>query len=115
MFHSHVHVYIVCLHLILGQVLSQRSSQDYTLSSGSPSLLPIAVLSWSDFDALCQLVYSEFLLILFGISAILAGVTSSAVGGVCHLPSLGSYRRGNLVPIHIFLLIVHLLWVLLLL
>ena len=77
-------------------------SQDYALSAVSPSILPIAVLSLSNLDILCQLVCSEFLVILLAAAATLAGVTSSAVAGVCHLPSLSSYRRGNLVPIHIF-------------
>ena len=111
MSHNHVHVYIVLLHLILSLALNQKSSQDCTWSSGSPSLLPIVALSLSDLGT-CHSSSGSWA-VLLGASVVLAEVMPSAVAEFYFLlPFLspGSYKRGNLVPIHIFCRLFIYLW-----
>ena len=47
MFHNHVHIDTIHLHLTQSQVQSQRNSQGYILYSTFPSLPPTVVSSWS--------------------------------------------------------------------
>ena len=46
MFHNHVHIDIIHLHLIQNQVQSQKNSQGCILHLTFPSPPPIVALSW---------------------------------------------------------------------
>ena len=83
---THAHICILLLHLIQNLALNQKNSLDYIYYSVSPSLLPIAILSWS-----CCLV-----------SELAALVRAFAVDFLLLYPA--PCRRDNQVPIHIFLL-----------
>ena len=96
MSHNCVHSDTVPLHLILSLTLNLKNSQGYTWSSASPFLLPTAVwlLSCSDSK------YWVFWLVVF------APLVMPSAAVACSLPlSSGTYKKGNLVPNHIFLVI----------
>ena len=77
MSHNYVHVYFVLLHLILSLTLNQKSSQDCTWSSISPSLPPIVALSLSDLGT-CHSNSGSWA-VLLGASVALAEAMPSAV------------------------------------
>ena len=106
MSHTHVHICIVLLHWIQNPTQNLRNSQDYTWSSISPSLLPIAVLFYSGSR------YQVFLL-----ETLVYLMTVSTADYFPLLPSFVICRKDNLGPNHIFLFsdwwLALLLWVLL--
>ena len=83
---TRAHIDILLLCLILNLALNQKNSLDYIYYLVSPSLHPIAVLSWS----CCP------------VSELAALVRAFAVDFLLLYPA--PCRRDNWVPIHIFLL-----------
>ena len=89
--HTHLCIDIVLLHWIQNPTQSLRNSQDCTWSSFSPSLLPIAVLSYSG---------SRYL--VFKLEALVHLVMASAAAYFL-LPSFEICRKDNQGPNYFFL------------